>query len=237
MQVCVHTNDKKYSLSGLPASSSLSHSTKYHPNALGTRIWDGSETIYWKLEGSYPWISDKQMDQLIKYAFLEPSFETPLVIRKKNRSMSDAQIIIRWVGKKDDSYFSSPSTLAYAWGPGSVFGGNITMNSDVLWLLRNIPLTALEAKEKGYIDNYVSPDNTVKFYDPLHTMKHEGGHAIGMNHITDNTQKNNSIMYPYYNGLRRFGLSDITYLHDLYGKASIPHKIKETLLNRVNNFF
>lgn len=239
MQVCVHTNDKQYYLSGSEhlETWALSHKTKSHPNALGKRIWDGSETIHWKIDGKYQWISDSLMEQMIKFAFLEPSFETPLVIRKVNRQESDAQIVIKWLGKKDDTYFNSSSTLAYAYGPSSGIGGDITMNSDVLWLLRNTPLTALEAKEKGYIENYASPDNIIKFYDPLHTIKHEGGHALGMNHLTDISLKTKSVMYPYYNGLRRFGAEDITYLHDLYGKSTVSHIIKETLLNRITKFY
>ena len=236
--LCIHTNDKKYTMAKQSLSGEITHKTKPHPNALGRQIWDDTETIYWKLESGYEWIKPKQMDQLIKYAFLESSFETPLVIRKRNRPTADAQIRINWLGKKDDSYFTSPSTLAYAFGPAGGLGGDVVMNSDNLWLLRNTPLRADEAKELGYIDNYQFPDNLIKFYDPLHTMKHEGGgHALGMDHLTDQSLRYIEPMFPFYNGVRKFSQAGLDYLHQLYGQASGFHKAKEMMLNRITNFF
>jgi len=238
MHGCVHTNDKKYSYSEIPEQSrTITHQTIPHPNALGKRIWD-EETIYWKRESGYEYLTDRQIDGMIKMAFLEASIETPLVIRKKNRNMSDAHTIINFLGKKDDSYFKSDSTLAYGYGPAPGIGGDITFNADVLWLLRKEPLTMKEAFDLGYIDNYNKefPNSTKKFYDPLHTMKHEGGHTLGMNHLTSLNLTKTAVMYPYYNGLRRFGDADINYLQSLYGKSSVPHIIKETLLARIQRF-
>lgn len=243
MEVCVHTNDKKYELKPVEASllsSSLtaviSHATKPDDRALGSRIWDDAETVYWKQESSYDFLTPGQQTKLVKLAFLEASMETPLVIRRRRRSTADAQIKINWLGGADVPYFKdSKGTLAFAYGPAKGIGGDITMNSDNLWLLRSKPLTVVEAFEKGYIDDYNRsyPENTVRYYDPLHTMKHEGGHAIGLRHITNEEQRYSAVMFPYYSGLRTFGTADKIYLHDLYGKASVNHKIKEMILNRI----
>lgn len=240
---CVHNDDKSYHIHAvqkevLPGSIStkpISEKVKFVPNALGGRIWADTE-IYWKRESSYPWIEDKLLDELTKAALLEASILTPLKIKQRNRKMSDAQIIINWLGKKDEPYFTSPSILALGWGPGFGLGGNITMNADVLWLLRKTPLYAKEAKELGYIENFVDPKNKVKFYDPVHTKKHEGGHALGMNHITDLRFAKTDIMYPIYNGVRKFGAQDISYLQELYGKASVNKRIMDTLTTRIHNF-
>jgi hypothetical protein len=227
--LCVHTNDKHYNL----RESQISEKIKYHSDALNKSIWD-TDTIYWRRDSSYQWIDDKTMDKMITSSFLEASMQTKLKIRKTNHG--DAQIIINFLGKKDDSYFTSPSILAYGWGPGMGLGGNITINSDNLWLLRKEPLKALEAKRLGYIQNYQFPDNEIRFYDPLHTMKHEGGHALGMNHITDITQRDKAVMFPYYNGLRKFGEADISYIKSLYGDAKINKKIEDIIRNRINGF-
>ncbi|HSA75474.1 MAG TPA: matrixin family metalloprotease [Candidatus Nitrosocosmicus sp.] len=232
MEACFHTNDKHYTTRQIEEQT-INENTKYNATALNHSIWD-SDTIYWKRESSYEWIDDKLMDKMIASAFLEASMLTKLKIRKTNHG--DAQIIINWVGKKDDSYFSSPSILAYAWGPSPGLGGNINMNSDVLWLLRKEPLKAIEAKALGYIDNFQFPDNEIRFYDPLHTLKHEGGHALGMNHITDLNMAKKAIMYPYYNGLRQFGDADISYIQSLYGNAGISKIIQDTIRRRINNF-
>ena len=229
--LCVHTSDKHYTTHEEEKIPQISEKTKYNKNALNSSIWDEKE-IYWRCDSKYEWIDDKMMNKLIKFAFLESSMSTPLRIRKTNHG--DAHIIINWLGNKDDKYFTSPSILAYAWGPGMGLGGNVTMNSDVLWLLRKEPLTAKEAKEKGYIENYSNPTNIIRHYDPLHTLKHEGGgHALGLNHITDINQRDKSIMFPYYNGLRKFGDADITYLQSLYGKSSVGKQITDGIRSRI----
>lgn len=228
--ICIHTNDKTYRLQA--TASAISEATKPHPDALGGRIWD-TPILYWKRESSYRFIDDATMDKIIGRAFLEASIMTPLKIRKKNRSMSDAQIVINWLGKKDDPYFTSPSTLAYGYGPSSGLGGNITMNSDVLWLLRKEPLTAKEAKDLGYIENYANPANKIKFFDPIHTLKHEGGHALGMKHIEAQSQANLAVMYPFYNGLRTFGEADLAYLASLYGSVTLPRLIINQILAKI----
>lgn len=216
----------------------ITHATKPHSNALNNRIWDENEIIYWKMDSEYEFIPKKKQENLTKLAFLESSLETPLVIRKRNRSSADAQLLINWLGAKDEPYFKGKfSTLAFAYGPARGLGGDVTMNADQPWWFGK--LTMKQAYDMGMIQNYnrAYPDRPLKTFDPLHTMKHEGGgHSIGLDHITNQAYANTAIMYPYYNGLRKFGAADKTYLHELYGNANLLKKIKEILLNRVALF-
>ncbi len=249
-QLCVHTNDKCYhdtpiekaDISTTSWNQAITHATIPNTDALNNQIWDENEIIYWKRESSYEHIDDRIMDKMIKASLLETGVETPLIFRQRNRQSADAQIKINWLGAKDEKYFKDRnSVLGFGYGPGRGVGGDCTMNSDHLWLLRKDKLTMLEAFEKGYIDesrfDKDHPNNTFKFYDPLHTLKHEiGGHASGMRHITDILQKYKAIMYPYYNGKRKFGIADKNYLWDLYGKSSVNHRIKEMIVNRIFNF-
>lgn len=248
-QMCVHTDDKKYTeLKVKPTEFSsqsftaLTHGTTSNLDALNNQVWDDSETIYWTNDSDYEFISEEDQIKLIKLALLESSFETPLVIRQRKRKSADAQLKINWLKMKDERYFKSTSTLAFGYGPGKVLGGDVTMNADVLWLLRKPSepkLTVKQAFDLGYIEDYNRefPNNTVKTFDPLHTMKHEaGGHAMGMRHIEDVSQRTTAIMYPYYNGLRKFGDADKDYLWKLYGKANLSQRIKDILLRRIFNF-
>ena len=244
-EVCVHTNDKQYHmesvssdrLPSLVSHEDINENTKANSTALGGRIWEAKH-IYWKQESSYQWINDKTIERMIKAAFLEPSMHTSLVIQKRNRSMSDAHIVVNWLGKKDEPYFTSDSILAFGWGPGRGIGGNITMNADVGWILDGRKITVKEAYELGMIENYDRnhPDNVWRTYDPLHTFKHEGGHALGMKHIETLDEKLTAIMYPYYNGLRKFGDADLKYIESLYGKANIRKEVLDYLRLRILNF-
>lgn len=248
--ICVHTDDKKYSEIEIEPTefssqslTSLTHGTTNNTDALNNQIWDDSETIYWTNDSDYEFISEKDQEKLIKLALLESSFETPLVIRQRKRKSADAQLKINWLKMKDEKYFKSTSTLAFGYGPGRGLGGDVTMNADVLWLLRKrgeSALTVKEAFDRGYIEDYNRefPNSTVKTFDPLHTMKHEaGGHAMGMRHIENVEQRLTAIMYPYYNGLRKFGDADKKYLWELYGKSSLNQRIKDILLSRIFNFY
>lgn len=228
MLACIHTNDKHYKLNpSLQASefSSLNigdHKLIKNLNALNNRVWDTSEPVYWQLDSEYEFLTyDEQVD-IIKKSVLETSLLTDLKIRQKRKQTGDAHIKINWLGAKDEKYFrGKKGTLGFAYGPQKGIGGDVTMNADQLWLLRKTPLTAREAIEKGYIENASNPDNHVKYYDPIHTMKHEcGGHACGMRHITNIDERFRTVMYPYYNGIRKFSQADIDYLLSLYQGSS-----------------
>lgn len=243
--ICVHTADKLYNeaeiekadISSRSWNDAVIHAIKPHSNALNKQIWDENEIVYWKRDSSYEWIDDKTLDGIIKNLMFESSYQTPLVIRQRRRSSSDAQLKLNFLGPKDEPYFKNrPSVLAFAYGPASGLGGDCTMNSDHIWSLSKTKMTVKEAFDLGMIEDYNRkyPNNILTTYDPYHTLKHEmGGHALGMNHITDINERYTSIMYPYYNGLRRFGEADLKYLHQLYGESGLSHKMIEILSKRL----
>ena len=233
--ICVHTSDKHYTQKTSPEfSTSPIGKTKPNMDALGGMIWDSSETLYWSLDSDYKWLTKDEQTNIIKSAFLETSLATPLKIQQRRKETADPQIHINWLGKKDYPYFTSESILACAYGPASGIGGDVTMNADVLWLLRKTPLTAKEAKEKGYIGEYSQANNEIRYYDPVHTMKHEaGGHACGLKHLESPALMKLAIMYPYYNGLRNFGNADIEYVQQLYGKSTKIDRISKLVQNKM----
>lgn len=242
-EMCVHTNDKKYTTHrDVPetefSSLSIEHNTVRNLDALNNKVWDENETIYWQLDSEYEWLNDSQLEDLIKLAFLEPSLLTKLKIQQKRKQTGDAHIRINWLGKKDEKYFTSESILAFAYGPGKGLGGDVTMNADNIWWLNDDPLTVQDAYNLGMIDTFDRnhPDNILKTYDPVHTMKHEGGHALGMRHIDNATFAKSAIMYPYYNGLRKFGDPDIEYLFSLYTEMSFWERVRRIIDIKMRRF-
>ncbi len=243
--ICIHTNDKKYTQTPEIAESEFSalnigsHKTISNLKALNHKVWDENETVYWQLDGEYEHLSYEELVTITKAAVLETSLLTELKIQQKRRQTGDAHIKLSWLGAKDEKYFRNRgSVLAFAYGPQVGIGGDCTMNSDHLWLLRKNKLTMQEAFDKGYIDDSRfdkdHPNNTIKFYDPIHTGKHEmGGHSCGMRHIEDATQKYKSIMYPYYNGKRVFGEADREYLFKLYSKIGPWRRAARIIENRM----
>lgn len=246
--VCIHTNDKKYTQTPEIAESQFSsvnigrHKLKDNLNALNNKVWDENETVYWQLDGKYDHLSEKELITIIKGSVLETSLLTNLKIKQKRKQTGDAHIKINWLGAKDEKFFRDrPSVLAFAYGPQVGIGGDCTMNSDLLWLLRKDKLTMAEAFAKGYIEESKfdkdHPNNTIKFYDPLHTMKHEvGGHSCGMRHLTDSSLSDTAIMYPFYNGKRVFSQEDKDYLFTLYGKSNIANRISRFIEHRMGRF-
>lgn len=246
--VCIHTDDKRYTQTpDMPESAFSSinigtHKTVSHPEALNTLIWDSSEVVYWQLDSQYAHLTEKEHIDLIRLAFLETSLLTPLKIRQKRRQTGDAHIKINWIGAKDEKFFKDrPSVLAFAYGPESGIGGDITMNTDHIWYLGKNKLTMQEAFESGYIDeskfDREHPNNILRSFDPLHTMKHEGGgHSCGMKHLENVNLKSTAIMYPFYNGQRVFSDADKDYLFRLYGKSNVWTRITNYIRHKMNQF-
>lgn len=227
--VCVHTDDKVYSdkpelqASHFSALNIGTHKLISNLNALNNKVWDENEVIYWQLDSEYKWLDKKIQIDIMKDALLETSLTTKLKIRQKRRQSGDAHIKINWLGAKDEKYFRDrKGVLAFAYGPQVGIGGDCTFNADKIWRLPSQgKLTVKDAFDQGMIPDYdrSRPNNIMRTFDPYHTAKHElGGHSCGMRHITDVNQRLFAIMYPYYNGLRMFGKTDLDYLFELYTK-------------------
>lgn len=109
-----------------------------------------------------------------------------------------ADITLKFVRKEQDKYFKdSPSVLAYAYFPtNSTIGGDITFNDDYLWSANGKPMTGKEAKLKNLVDPRTDDNTQLKTFNIVHTLTHECGHAIGLQHQTTCKE---CVMYPYYN--------------------------------------
>jgi hypothetical protein len=247
MRVCFHTTDSGYSIQNVAlkelssirtsVSDMIEAKTKPHPDALGGRIWDPDETLYWQMDTEYDFLTYDQQIDIIKDCALQPSLLTKLKIQQRRRKTADAQIVWNWLGAKDEPYLKKhQSVLAFAIGPGGGIGGDITMNADQLWLLRDTPLRADEAKKLGYIENFEDPTNHVTYYDPKSTGGHEFGHALGMEHISAQHFSKIALMFPYYNKLRHYGEPDLEYIFRLYPK--IPHwkRVARVLEHKMGKF-
>ena len=246
-QVCVH-DPKEYNLSDADKLPNFSTELKSHSKYLETvprfikhndtfttissRIWNKEfGAVTWKLETDSPDFNNrKDQIKLFKRIFFQASIETPLVIHRVRRSSQEADIVVTFQGSKDNSFFKNrPSTLAYAYGASSGIGGDITFNDDRIWTLDGKPMTAMDAYERGLIERFTDPTNKIRTYDAQHTGTHEGGHSLSMNHLT---QCKDCVMFPYYNGKRKFHTNDLAYLHRLYGKSNVSHRIKAHLYAR-----
>jgi hypothetical protein len=241
-QVCIH-EPKTYTLSDSDAIPSFSikrnlafqdapRLIKTTEHAISNYIWNKDYgAVTWQLESDSPDFGNrKDQIKLFKRVFFQASIETPLIINQKRRGTAEADIVITFQGSKDNPFFKKrKSALAYAYGASSGIGGDITFNDDYIWTLDGKPITALEAYEKGLIKGFDDPTNKIKTFDAQHTGTHEGGHALSMDHLSD---CNGCVMFDFYNGKRKFHVNDLAYLHRLYGKSGVSHRIKTHLYRR-----
>ena len=215
----------------------ITEATEPNTDALGDRVW-AEKNLYWRLDSDTPDIEGRKQEiNLIKLAFLEASLRTNLIIRGRRKQSQDAHIVINFT--HEDRFFKDrPNVLAYAWGPRRGLGGDITFNDAHIWTVNGLPISGKEAVERGLVEN-ASPDSRLRTYDALHTMKHEGGHALGMPHL-ESAIYNRNVMYPFYNGQRHFQTGDLILLHKLYDEAGFGHRMRVNLerylFNKISRF-
>jgi len=224
--ICVHEDGIYKNPAIIPQFSTV----KPHDDSISKRIWD-VQTITWKLETDAPTIAERHLEiDIIKKSALTIGMFIPNSVRQSRRSKADTDIIINFLTSKEEQFFKDrPSVLAFAFGPyASDIGGDITFNADYFWWFNGNGVdaetyTTITGKE-------VSAGVTrLRSYDMQHTMTHEMLHGFGLPHIT--CEK--CIMNPFYNGERIPKQAEIDYLHNLYGKANLNHRIKEILLARI----
>lgn len=210
----------------------ITESTKPNANALGSRVW-AEQKIYWRLDSDTPDIEGRKQEiDLIRLAFLETSLKTNLIIQGRRKQSLDAHIVINWT-TEDKLFKSRPSVLAYAWGPRAGLGGDITFNDGYIWTVNGKPILGKEAVERGLVEN-ANPDSLLRTYDALHTMKHEGGHAMGMPHLESQIYSEN-VMFPFYNGQRQFQSGDLGLLYKLYDESNFSHRMTVILQHYIFN--
>lgn len=237
-QVCIHTNDKKYSIyeEEKIIRKLITEPIRFKQSleALNGKVWDPDfGKVTWKLETDSPSIEGRKAEvKLFKRVFLQPSMLTDLVINQKRRSTADADIIINF--NHDDPLFKSrPNVLAYAYGPGDGIGGDSVFNTNVVWTLDG---KIIDADEYTRITGkeVENPDNTFRTFDLQHTALHEvGGHSLGLPHILDCSY---CVMNPYYNGQRKFQEGDLNLFYDFYNKVNLPTKLLNYLYYKILGF-
>ncbi len=115
-------------------------------------------------------------------------------------------ITIAFHEEEEDDYLKThPGVLAYAYYPGSSMSGIIVFNDKYVWGMK-----------EGDI-RVVNPDGSqaiVKVYNLLHTLGHEIGHSLGLDHDHENKW---SMLYPAYNGVLVLHENDVFRIIQLYG--------------------
>ena len=235
-QVCIHTNDKKYSVTKeekiIRKFVTAPERFKRNLEALNNKVWDPDfGKVTWKLETDSPTIDGRKAEvKLFKRVFLQPSILTDLVINQKRRSTADIADIVINFNHTDPLFKRRPNVLAYAYGPADGIGGDSVFNTNHVWTLDGLPIDADEyARITGKdVEDF---DNTFRTYDLQHTALHEvGGHSLGLPHIPE---CRNCVMYPYYNGQRKFQGGDLNLLYGFYEEASLPTKLLNYLYQKI----
>jgi hypothetical protein len=147
------------------------------------------------------------------------------------KSDQKPDIDIQWVTSAEDSFFTSPSILAYAGYPQTRYQGILRMNDDVIWSPDGRPITS-EIYTKLTGKPVENTQNTFKTYNANQTLGHEIGHLLGAVHIEDCPL---CLMYPYYNGTITPTTRDLEQLIPKYGRRNLSSEQKMRLRQAVEN--
>jgi hypothetical protein len=130
----------------------------------------------------------------------------PLWADRTGRGAND--ITIDFKSSEEDQLFKDrPGVLAYAYFPGTSLQGVVVFNNDYIWSLDGKDITAQEAFDKGWIDDFVDPTNTLKTFNIIHVLIHELGHTLGLRH--DEHDDSRDVMDAFYSGLLELSDWDI----------------------------
>jgi hypothetical protein len=161
--------------------------------------WDDTDITYYFQNGTDQLTGDTERD-IIRQAFGLWAAQTPLSFIETT-SQNDADIVIAWAVRDhgDGDPFDGPGdVLAHASFPNPYDGRQVFLHFD---------------------DDERWVDSETRNVDLLTVAAHEIGHTLGLAHSSDP----NSLMYPSYDGPRRFlGDDDIAGVQDLYGVGSNP---------------
>ena len=197
----------------LPSSSSSPTGTKYRFDNLPTKTnessafaeyqaiskWATTDINYCFINGTDKLPGDTEKD-MIRQAFGLWAAQTPLTFTETTNENA-ANILIEWaVGDHGDGDpFDGPGdVLAHASFPNPYDDRQVFLHFD---------------------DDERWVNSDTQNVDLLTVAAHEIGHTLGLAHSSDP----NSLMYPSYDGPRRFlGQDDIAGVQDLYGVESNP---------------
>ncbi len=224
---CVHTEGRYDIQSLVPSHQTVTQKLKDHPDSISKKIW-GEKTITWKLETDTPTIAGRDIEtEIFKRIFTQIGIYIPNRIILLNKSTADADIRINF-SKTDPSWKDHPGWMAFAFGPQTGIGGDITFNAlNYIWTPDGAPIRADKAYDLGWIPGFQKPDQMIKTWKAPHTGLHEAEHAMGLNHIEE-FQCPGAVLNPYYNGELLLKQCEINILQKFYGKTNLaPEQITE----------
>jgi hypothetical protein len=189
------SNGPEYRFDGLPSKTNESSAFQEYQ---AIAKWDTTDIKYYFINGTDKLPADEEKT-VIGQAFGLWAAQTPLTFAETTTE-NDANIVIEWaVGDHGDGDpFDGPGdVLAHASFPNPYDGRQAFLHFDD--------------------ERWVNSNN--QNVDLMTVAAHEIGHTLGLAHSSDP----NSLIYPSYDGPRRFlGQDDIAAAQDLYGVASNP---------------
>jgi hypothetical protein len=190
------SNGPGYRFDGLPSETNESSAFQEYQ---AIAKWDTADIKYYFINGTDQLPGDEEKT-VISQAFGLWAAQSPLTFAETTNE-NDANIVIEWaVGDHGDGDpFDGPGdVLAHASFPNPYDGRQVFLHFD---------------------DDERWVDSNNQNVDLLTVAAHEIGHTLGLAHSSDP----NSLMYPSYDGPRRFlGQDDIAGIQDLYGVGSNP---------------
>jgi len=195
------------------------------------RKWKKNQITYALLKDSKDIPGESAERIAVNLAMTTWDFEIPLELKvvKKNQN---PDMKIEFVNPNLDSTFKFRSSiLAYAYFPGTLKQGVIKFNENYTWTLdgKSIPSPADPSGVRR-----------IKTYNMLHTLIHEIGHSLGLDHA-QGPQSTNSVMHPTYTGQLDLSADDIKRIvkkYDAREWANQTHynRMKKWLNYRVRRF-
>lgn len=190
------SNEPGYRFDGLPSETNESSAFQEYQ---AIAKWDTTAIKYYFINGTDK-LPGNEEKTVISQAFGLWAAQSPLTFTETTNE-NDANIVIEWAAGDhgDGDPFDGPGdVLAHASFPNPYDGRQVFLHFD---------------DDERWVD---SNDQNV---DLLTVAAHEIGHTLGLAHSSDP----NSLMYPSYDGPRRFlGQDDIAGIQDLYGVGSNP---------------
>ncbi|WP_371503653.1 matrixin family metalloprotease [Nitrosopumilus adriaticus] len=178
--------------------------------------WTKPVVTYCLIRGSDDILDDKDENIALNLAMTTWDFEIPLTLKVVSKT-DDPDITVEFTDSQHDNFFKEDSSiLAYAYFPNSANEGIIKFNDDRRWSLDGKPILI-----QGDSNDLVS----VKTYNLHSTLIHEIGHSLGLLHskrgIDDDeytdSEIEDTIMHPMYNGRLDLALYDIDRIVTKYG--------------------
>ncbi len=170
--------------------------------------WD-KRIMYYNILNDCRTLTKKEVRKALNLSMTTWDIEIDIIFKPIWFNLWDStpDIRVEFRNSVDDSLFKDrPGVLAYAFYPeqGSV-SGLIVFNNDYIWSLNGKPISVKEAKKRGYKLKGDPPDESMlRTYNIIHTLIHELGHMLGLNHDAHDDSKD--VMDAFYNG--KHSLSD-----------------------------